>query len=131
MWTCPKCGRGFKRTNQGHYCGKAPETVTEYIELQAAEARSHLNKIRDAVQNSVPDVRERIAWSMPMYEKAGNSISFSACKNHVSLYVGAEAIGQFKSGLCEFRTNRSAVYFPYDKELPVELIGDIAKRCLG
>ena len=41
MWTCPKCGREFKRTNQGHYCGKAPENVDEYIELQITEAREH------------------------------------------------------------------------------------------
>lgn len=34
MWTCPKCGREFKRTNQSHYCGKAPESVDEYIELR-------------------------------------------------------------------------------------------------
>ena len=31
MWTCPKCGRAFKRQEQSHYCGKAPETVDEYI----------------------------------------------------------------------------------------------------
>ena len=22
MWKCPKCGRSFKKENQGHYCGK-------------------------------------------------------------------------------------------------------------
>ena len=31
MWKCPKCGRSFKKENQSHYCGKAPETVDEYI----------------------------------------------------------------------------------------------------
>ena len=40
MWTCPKCGREFKRTNQSHYCGKAPESVDEYIELQITDSRS-------------------------------------------------------------------------------------------
>lgn len=39
MWICPKCGRKFKRTNQGHYCGKAPESIDEYIELQILQAR--------------------------------------------------------------------------------------------
>lgn len=39
MWICPKCGREFKRTNQGHYCGKAPESVDEYRELQNLQAR--------------------------------------------------------------------------------------------
>ena len=24
MWTCPKCGRTFKKREQDHYCGKAP-----------------------------------------------------------------------------------------------------------
>lgn len=32
MWICPKCGIEFKRINQGHYCGKAPESIDEYIE---------------------------------------------------------------------------------------------------
>ena len=34
MWKCPKCGREFKNVDQGHYCGKAPETVDEYILAQ-------------------------------------------------------------------------------------------------
>ena len=35
MWKCPKCGRSFKKENQGHYCGKAPETVEDYIQQPA------------------------------------------------------------------------------------------------
>lgn len=34
MWVCPKCGREFKKTNQSHYCGSAPETIDEYISRQ-------------------------------------------------------------------------------------------------
>lgn len=34
MWTCPKCGRTFKKREQDHYCGKAPETIEEYIAMQ-------------------------------------------------------------------------------------------------
>lgn len=45
MWICPKCGREFKRTNQGHYCGKASETVLEYIALQLLETQSHLTEM--------------------------------------------------------------------------------------
>lgn len=39
MWTCPKCGRTFQRQEQGHYCGKAPETIEGYIEGQPEEVR--------------------------------------------------------------------------------------------
>ena len=64
MWTCPKCGREFKRTNQSHYCGKAPESVDEYIELQIPEARVHVVELRNLILRCVPAVREQIAWSM-------------------------------------------------------------------
>jgi len=41
MWTCPKCGREFKKTNQDHYCGKAPQTVDAYLALQTPQAQKH------------------------------------------------------------------------------------------
>ena len=47
MWVCPKCKREFKRENQGHYCGKAPENVDEYIKLQNPEALAHIEKLRE------------------------------------------------------------------------------------
>lgn len=131
MWTCPKCGRAFKRTNQGHYCGKAPETVSEYIALQPAEIRSCLEEMRMIIQNSVPCVNECILWSMPYYEKEGKTISFSACKKHISFYAGLEAIEKFAAELSGFITKKNAVYLPYDKELPANLIADIAKWCLN
>ena len=99
MWICPKCGREFKRTNQGHYCGKAPGTVLEYIDSQPIETRPRLTEMMVLLQNSVPCVKERISWSMPYYEKEGKSITFSACKKHISFYAGAEAIGKFASEL--------------------------------
>lgn len=131
MWTCPKCGRAFKRTNQGHYCGKAPETVSEYIALQPAEIRPCLEEMRMIIQNSVPCVNERILWSMPYYEKEGKTISFSACKKHISFYAGLEAIEKFAAELSGFITKKNAVYLLYDKELPANLIADIAKWCLN
>ena len=118
MWVCPKCGREFRRTNQGHYCGEPPETVLEYIKAQA-----HLFAIADIINAVIPGVQERISWSMPIYEKDGKSISFSACKNH----VGSEAIEKFASDLCGFDVRKNAVYFPYSKNLPRKLIEDMVK----
>ena len=106
MWICPKCGREFKRTNQAHYCGKAPETVLEYIESQPSEIRPNLIEMMNALQQSVPNIKERIVWSMPYYEKEGKSISFSACKKHISFYVGVEAIEEFASELNDFDTKK-------------------------
>ncbi len=131
MWKCPKCGREFERTNQGHYCGKAPKTVLEYIDLQPIETHPHLTEMMVILQSSIPNVNERILWSMPYYEKEGKSISFSACKKHISFYVGVEAIEKFALDLNEFVTKKNAIYFPYDKALPTKLIEDIVKWCLS
>lgn len=131
MWTCPKCGRELKRANQGHYCGEAPKTVLEYIDSQPIEKRAHLTEMMIILQNSVPGVYERILWSMPYYEKEGKSISFSACKKHVSFYAGSEAIEKFALELSGFDAKKNAVYFPYDRALPAKLIENIAKWCLS
>ena len=131
MWICPKCGRAFKRTNQGHYCGKSPKTALEYIDSQPLETHSHLTEMMMILQNSIPGVNERILWSMPYYEKDGKSISFSACKNRLSFYAGSEAIERFSLELTEFVTRKNAIYFPYDKALPSNLIRRIAEWCFS
>ena len=131
MWKCPKCGREFIRTNQGHYCGKAPKTVLEYIDLQPIETHTHLTEMMTILKTSVPNVKECILWSMPYYEKEGKSISFSACKKHLSFYGGVEAIEKFALALNEFVIKKNAIYFPYDKALPAKLIEKIVKYYLG
>lgn len=122
MWTCPKCGREFKRTNQGHYCGKAPETIEEYIEAQIPEARAHIRGLRDIIRRCVPEINERIAWSMPFFEKGMHSISYAACKKHISLYLNAEILEIIRPQMDGFAIKKNAAYLPYDKALPEEII---------
>lgn len=130
MWTCPKCGREFKRTNQSHYCGKAPESVDEYIELQIPEARAYVVELRNLILRCVPAVKEQIAWSMPVYKKDKFSISFAACNKHISLYVDTNVLEIFKSQLNAFTIRKNAVYLPYEKELPIKIIEKIIKQSL-
>lgn len=130
MWTCPKCGREFKRINQGHYCGKAPKNVEEYIELQLPEVRAYIIELRNIIQRCVPEVKERIAWSMPVFEKDKHTISFAACKNHISFYVRTETIEIMKPELNEFVVKKNVIYFPYNKELPITIIENVVKQNL-
>ncbi len=128
MWICPKCKREFKRTNQGHYCGKAPENVDEYIELQIPEAQAHIIELRNIIRRCVPDVTEQISWSMPMYKKDGLSICFAACKKHISFYIDINVLESFLPQLGEFTIKKNAVYIPYDKALPVNVIEAVVKQ---
>ena len=131
MWKCPKCGRSFKNENQGHYCGKAPETVDEYILAQDEMIRGHLESVRDVLRASLPDAVEKISWSMPIYWKGHNIIHFAAAKKHIGLYPGPEAVTYFAEKLdqagCKY--SKGSIQIPYSDELPLDLIAEIADWC--
>ena len=54
MWVCPKCGRSFRRKDQDHYCGKAPETIEEYIRSQPEDVQPYLHQVNGAHQRQPP-----------------------------------------------------------------------------
>ena len=131
MWKCPKCGRTFKNENQSHYCGKAPETVDEYILAQDEGIRSQLQSVRKVLIQSLPDAVEKISWSMPTYWKEHNIIHFAAQKKHIGLYPGPEAVKEFAEKLDEagYKYSKGSIQITYSENLPLDLIAEIADWC--
>lgn len=129
MWKCPKCGRSFKNENQQHYCGKKPDTVTEYIAAQKEEIQPYLNQIRSTLREALPDAQERISWSMPTYWKDYNIIHFAANSRHIGIYAGTEAVIRFADKLKDYKTSKGTIQLPYKAPLPLELIAEIAVWC--
>ena len=129
LWKCPKCGRTFKNRNQDHYCGEVPKTIEEYISRQPEQARDYLRRMNEVIKAALPDAVEKISWSMPTYWKKYNLIQFAAFKKHVGLYPGPQAVEAFADRLAEYKTSKGAIQFPYDRELPLELIREIAQWC--
>lgn len=66
---------------------------------------------------------------MPTYGEKKMIVQFSACKNHVSLYIGEKAIEHFSTDLRGFECKKSAVYLPYSQPLPEVLIAKMVKWC--
>lgn len=130
MWKCPKCGRTFKKQGQSHYCGKAPETIEEYIAAQPEEVQPYLTELRNALRAALPEAEERISWSMPTYWKKHNIIHFAGFKNHAGLHPGPEAVLEFAERLTEYRTSKGTIQLPYSRPVPAELVSDIARWCL-
>lgn len=131
LWVCPKCGRSFRRKGQDHYCGKAPETIEEYILGQPEEARPYLRQVNDAIKRNIPEAKEKISWSMPTYWKGRSLIQFAAFQRHIGLYPGPEAVAAFAGRLADFKISKGTIQLPYSKPLPLELIGEIAVWCEG
>lgn len=129
MWTCPKCGRTFKRQNQGHYCGKAPETIEAYIKAQPEEIQKYLEEVRKTLQEALPEAQERISWSMPTFWKGHTIIQFAGFQKHIGLYPGPEAVEAFAEQLKDYQTRKGTIQLPYEKPLPLKLIGEIARWC--
>ena len=127
MWKCPKCGREFGRQGQDHYCGKAPETIDEYIAAQDEAVQPRLREVRELLRTAIPEAEERISWSMPTYWKGRNIIHFAASKMHLGLYPGGEATTVFADELKGFEVSKGTIRLPWNKELPTELIQRIAR----
>lgn len=129
MWKCPKCKREFKNNNQDHYCGDGPKTIDEYIERQEDVRKPYLNEVRKVIQIAIPEAEEKISWSMPTFWKKKNIIHFAAFKKHIGLYPGPEAVEHFSDKLEGYKFNKGSIQFPFNKPLPTDLIGEIAKWC--
>lgn len=129
MWTCPKCGRNFRNNNQSHYCGKAPETVAEYIREQPEEVQPILRQLQETIREAIPDAKEKISWSMPTFWKGCNLIQFAASQKHIGLYPGPEAVEAFADRLEGYPTSKGTIRLPLNQPIPLELIADIARWC--
>ena len=131
MWTCPNCGREFKRTNQNHYCGKVPASIDEYISRQKNELQPALVCLRNAIREAIPGAEETIAWATPTWKKKGAVIRLAASKNHIGVYVRDDATDFFEDRLKGFDTSKGVIRLKADQELPLALIADIAKWCFA
>ena len=129
MWTCPKCGRNFRNLNQSHYCGKAPETIAEYIREQPEEVQPVLRMIQETIHTAIPDAKEKISWSMPTFWKGCNLIQFAASQKHIGLYPGSEAVEAFADRLTPYSTSKGTIRLPLNQPMPLKLIADIARWC--
>lgn len=129
MWQCPKCKREFKNQNQNHSCGESTKTIDAYIDAQSEDIQLLLNLVRGRIKSALPDAQEKISWGMPTYWKKQNIIHFAASKKHIGLYPGEEAVRHFADQIKDYKSSKGAIQFPYDKEIPLDLIEEIAIWC--
>ena len=105
--------------------------IDEYILKQDETVQPRLNAVRDAIRAAIPDAVEKISYQMPTYWKGRNIIHFAAFRNHIGLYPGGEAPAVFADRLKGHQTGKGTIHFPTDKEIPLELIAEIAVWCYG
>ena len=102
-------------------------TIREYIDSQDGSIRPQLNAVYDTIRAAIPEAEERLSWGMPTFWKGQNLIHFAAFKKHIGLYPGGEATEVFADRLSDFDTSKGTIRLPHNRELPLELIAEIAR----
>ena len=104
-----------------------PTTVEEYIERAPKVAQEKLREIRTILRSVAPNAKEAIKWGQPVLEDKRILFSYSAFKTHLNFMPTRTSLEPFTPELNEYTVGKDTIQFPYDKELPTELIKKIAR----
>jgi uncharacterized protein YdhG (YjbR/CyaY superfamily) len=99
--------------------------IEEYIKKVDSSHQVKLNKIYKIIKDLVPLAEETMSWGMPTFKLKGNLVHFADNKKHLGFYPGPSGILKFELELKDFKYSKGAIQFPYDKDLPIELIKEI------
>lgn len=124
---CKKCGKGL--LEERHQCLGRPETISDYIKIQAKEIQPILQKVDKAISEALKNAESGIKWGMPSYWEDHNIMHFAAYKKHFNLYTGTEAIEKFEHQLESYVTTKGSIKFPYDQTIDYDLIKKITEWC--
>lgn len=115
--------------NKSEKASKPVEGIPGYIAEQPEVIQPILQQVYQTLRDVLPDVQERMSWSMPTFWQRHNIIHFAAFKQHFSIFPGPEAIVFFADKLKPYRTSKGTIQFPYSQPVPTALIAEIASWC--
>jgi len=101
---------------------QAFSSVDEYIVSFPLDIQEILKKIRTIIKDTVPDATEHFAYGIPTYTTTAHLVHFAAFKKHLGFYPTPTGIEAFKTDLAEYTNAKGSVQFPFDKEIPYDLI---------
>lgn len=104
-----------------------PTSVEEYFSWFSPEIQAKLQQIRDTLRAALPEAKEVISYHMPAFKTTEVLVYFAAAKSHLGYYPTNSGVEEFKKELAEYVTSKGAIQFPYERELPLELIAQIAQ----
>lgn len=104
-----------------------PTSVEEYFSWFPPDIQAKLQLIRDTLRAALPEAKEVISYHMPAFKTTEVLVYYAAAKSHLGYYPTNSGVEEFKKELAEYVTSKGAIQFPYDKELPLDLIAQIAQ----
>ena len=106
---------------------RKPDDIDGYIAGFPDNVQKPLRLLRQTIRQAAPDAVEVISYGMPGFKLNGMLVWFGAFSNHVGFYPRASGIERYKDELTDYKWAKGSVQFPFDRDLPVELIAKIVK----
>lgn len=101
---------------------KNTEEVNAYLSAQPENLRAILEKIRETIRNAVPGATELISYQMPAFKFHRIVAWYAPFKKHYSLFVRPVVMEAFKEELKPYELSKSAIRFPLNYPVPIDLI---------
>lgn len=98
------------------------QDIDSYIKQFDVPTQEKMILVRKTIHECHPDIKEKISWGMATFTLNGNLAHFAGHKNHLGFYVAPKTIADFKEQLSAYKTSKGAIQFPYNKEIPYDLI---------
>ncbi|MBC1521502.1 hypothetical protein HB912_07565 [Listeria aquatica] len=99
--------------------------MIEYIKQADESHQAHLQAMYELIKQVFPEAEEKMAYGMPTFHEKVNAVYFGDNKKHLGFYPTPSVIEAFAERLDGYKFSKGAVQFPYNKELPKELIYDM------
>lgn len=98
-------------------------SIDEYIDIFPKNIQNILQRVRKTIKKAAKDSSEVISYNMPAFKYKGKIlVYFAAWKNHIGFYALPSGNVAFKKELANYRSAKGSIQFPFDKEIPYELI---------
>jgi uncharacterized protein YdhG (YjbR/CyaY superfamily) len=103
------------------------KTIDEYHKAHPAEVQQRMQSIREIVHKVVPEAEEVISYQIPCFKYKGYLVYYSAASKHISLSSpwSAGLLKTFEKELKDYKVSKSAIQFPNQDPLPLDLIKKI------
>ncbi len=104
-----------------------PNSIQEYFSYFTPEIQAKLQQMREILRQALPEAEEVISYHMPAFKTSEVLVYYAAAKSHLGYYPTSSGVNNFKEELAGYVTSKGAIQFPYNQELPEQLIVAIAQ----
>lgn len=104
------------------------DAVDAYVESFPPEVAERMRAVRSAILAEVPDGEQRMRYGIAAVMLGGRyALHFAGWKKHIGLYPVPTLPEPLESEIASRRSGQDSLVFRHKEELPVELVGRIAR----